>query len=207
MLNYQRVWDVEVSYHRGTPNSWMVYFMENPMDDLGVPPISENLHILGIKVHQRIHSTFRRYFHPALWYGGFLRPFIASFWYGDTCFGRQQVGSSELPACWVSIAHPGSKEKKALEERHFHRAGGDFAHVSDLFRGVLKAERHWKAEKGLDLSETGWGKCLTEFSWTLGSGWILWFISYETSGKNSRRRTFTSHRPPSCASHLQMGRY
>ena len=34
---------MEVSINGGTPNSWMVYFMENPlnMDDLRVPPFQE----------------------------------------------------------------------------------------------------------------------------------------------------------------------
>ena len=33
---------MSVSENRGTPK-WMVKIMENPMDDLGVPPFSETL--------------------------------------------------------------------------------------------------------------------------------------------------------------------
>ena len=38
---------IGVSYNGGTPK-WMVDFMENPVkiDDLGVPPILGNLHII-----------------------------------------------------------------------------------------------------------------------------------------------------------------
>ena len=42
-ISYIYILYMEVSINGGTPNSWMVYFMENPlnMDDLRVPPFQE----------------------------------------------------------------------------------------------------------------------------------------------------------------------